>query len=577
MTGTLRQRLAMAFIGALAGASLYYLAKIINQDLLAERVALALAAFVATFFSGLLVSVGPLTIRRAAIGAAALGAVIAVLLSWAAIRFDHIDEIANAPIPLVAAFVLATLPLPFLMADAGPGWRNYPALFSQSWSIFVRASLAWLFVAVVWALILLSDAFLGLLGLDLIENLLSIPIVSWIISGLMLGLALAVVTELSDYVSPFLILRLMRLMLPPVLLVLVVFILALPFRGLSGLFGGLSVAATLLAMVATCATLIAACVDQSDADAASAPMMQTACQALALISSVPAGLAAYSVWLRVAQYGWTPARLFAATAAVLALGYGLSYAVAVLRGAGWMARIRQANVGMALALIGVSALWLTPVLNPEAISARSQLAGFEAAGRDVAVLDIRALDQLGRAGQAARDELDRIAVETGNEPLAQMLAGAAPVAAIDAPGAEALRRDLAAVMPLQPATATATRDMLLSAAYPVDLAKWLDLCKAPLPDGGPGCVMVVADLWTAFPGEEAMLGLQIGPDYVTFEGLMLDQGALQIRQVWGTNGELPDYQGGVALISDLQKAPPAVSPAPLNQISVGDVGLIVSP
>ena len=69
-----------------------------------------------------------------------------------------------------------------------------------------------------------------------------------------LVLALAVVTELSDYVSPFLILRLLRLMLPPVLLVLAVFLLALPLRGLSGLFGGLSAAATLLAMVAAGAT-----------------------------------------------------------------------------------------------------------------------------------------------------------------------------------------------------------------------------------------------------------------------------------------------------------------------------------
>ncbi len=114
---------------------------------------------------------------------------------------------------------------------------------------------------------MLSGVLFELVGVTLIKDLLEIDAAAWAITGAVFGLALAVVNELSDFVSPFLILRLLRLLLPLVLGVLVVFLTALPFRGLTGLFGGMSSAATLLAMVAAAVTLISAAVDESDEDA----------------------------------------------------------------------------------------------------------------------------------------------------------------------------------------------------------------------------------------------------------------------------------------------------------------------
>ena len=82
--------------------------------------------------------------------------------------------------------------------------------------------------------------------MEIISDLLDIDGVPFVLTGLVLGLAIAVVNELSDYVSPYLILQLLRLLLPVLVVVMAVFIVALPFRGLSGLFGGLSAAATLM-------------------------------------------------------------------------------------------------------------------------------------------------------------------------------------------------------------------------------------------------------------------------------------------------------------------------------------------
>lgn len=579
MAGNMQQRLWMALIGALAGASIYFLGKVIDENLLNERPALALVVFAGTFFTGILTMAGPLSIPRAAAGAAVMGVLTAALVSWAGLRFASIDGIVATPIPAVSGFVLAAIPMPFLIAAAGAGWRDYPTLFTQAWGIFVRTTLAWLFVGVVWGVVFLSDALFNVVGLTLIDDLLAMAIMPFLITGTVLGLALAVVMELSDVVSPYLLLRLLRLLLPVVLVVMVVFIAALPLQGLTGLFGELSVAATLLAMAAAAATLITATIDQTDAEATQAQPMRRAAQGLALILPVPALLGAWSVWQRVAQYGWTPDRLFAATVAVLGLGYGVLYALAVLRGAGWMARIRAANTAMALALIAVAALWLTPLLNPEAISARSQLARFEAGRTPVESLDLYAFSQWGFAGVAARAKLEAKSKESGNEALAARLADPndsrfPPTVGIDpAP----LRTALVAVMPLQPATATATRDMILGAAEPYDLQNWLTACQAKLPDGNPACVMIVADFLTDLPGEEAMLLTRMVGGYMVYDGLVLVDSVLQRRSILNSNGMLPDYAGGEALIAALQKTPPPLAPVRMNQISTANGGLMISP
>jgi len=580
MTGTLQQRGLMALLGAAAGISLYVLGELLDGDLLGERVSLALAAFTGTFFAALLGMAGPLSLARAAAGALAVATAVAALLSLAALRFASIDDLANSPIPAVATFVVGSLPLPFIIAGFGPGWRNYCALFSEAWGIFVRYAVALVFVGVVWAVILLSDALFGVVGLTWIDDLLQIDPVPFLITGTVLGLALAVVQEMADVVTPYLILRLLRLLVPVVLLVMVVFIAALPVQGLAGLLGGLSVAATLMAMAAAAAVLVTAALDDEDANAPDTALMRRATQALAAVMPVPAALGVYAVWLRVDQYGWTPDRLFAATVGVMGLAYGLLYLLCVVRGHGWMDRIRASNMAMALALIAVGALWLT-LLNPEAISARSQVARLVDGRQEAATLDLYALDQWGYAGQAARAELAGIATQPGQEALGLLLANPAPSTPQPVgPDLAPLRAELVALLPLQPPTATAIRDGLLAVAEDYELTSWINVCKMSLDDGAPGCVMVVADFLPGEPGEETLMILRDTDNgYMRFEGLYLRDGIIQYRSAWSSTGGLPEMDAGAAIIAALQKAPPAVSPAALNQIGIGpgDAGLALVP
>lgn len=65
---------------------------------------------------------------------------------------------------------------------------------------------------------------------------------------------------------------------------------------------------------------------------------------MAGVTIFPAWLGVWAVWLRVAQYGWTPERLLALCGAILCLGYGALYLLAAFRRTGWQDRVRQANL-----------------------------------------------------------------------------------------------------------------------------------------------------------------------------------------------------------------------------------------
>ena len=580
MDGKLRQRWALAVIGAVAGALLCGLIEAVDRDLLSERLALVAMAWEVTLAGALLVMAGPMGLRRAVLASLGLAVAVAALVWAVSLRYAEAGEVFDAPLSAMAVLIVATLPIPFLISRAGPGWRHYPTLFLEAWTIVVRSAAAWAFTGVVWLVIFLSDALLSIVGVEIIQDLLEIGAVPFVITGAVLGLAMAVVHEFAELLSPYLVLRLFRLLLPVVLVVMLVFLAVLPFRGLTGLFNGLSPALVLLAMVAAGIALVSIAVDQTDAEATGSPFLRLTAQGQALILPVMAGFAGWAVWMRVVQYGWTPERLFVALLAGLALTYGVIYAGSVLLRGPWMERIRQGNLRMALAVIALATLWLTPVLNAERLSAQDQLARFEAGVTSVEALDVTTIGGWGLAGDRAIAALEVRAKEPGGEALAAHLVDpwAMPVVALEEQAAQLAA--LVAALPLQPAsaTATATRDTLLAALLDSEVVSWTEACLRRLPDGRAGCVMVVADLLPLLPGEEAIVILNQEGDYVQTLGLyLLDDGSLAQRQVLRPDGSYPDSTGARALLGEFQAALPVSTAAMINQVGSGEAGLLFLP
>lgn len=226
----------------------------------------------------------------------------------------------------------------------------------------------------------------------------------WLISGAAVGLSAAILNELSEVLSAALVLRLLRVFILPALVIIGLFALFLPINGLSGApLGSAATTALLAAIVAT--TLVSIGLDCGAEQAVHSPLMRNAVRLLAVFVVILAGVASYALWLRIDQHGFSPARIYAAVASLIALAYGVCYAVSVVLRGDWMARIRRTNTVMAPVVGVLAALTLTPAINPEAISTRDKVARIIAAGEDpdwAELFDMR--NRWGIAGRAALDQ-----------------------------------------------------------------------------------------------------------------------------------------------------------------------------
>ncbi|MCV2892964.1 DUF4153 domain-containing protein [Lentibacter sp. XHP0401] len=418
----MKDRLELAGIGAVAGYCLWGLFENLPHVVGEGFLLLALTVGASVFFAVLMALVGPERPLRAVLPSLALGGVTGALALWAGLRFESVSAFYDAGHPLMALFVIALIGAPFAAAalEEKDGWRDYARLFDCAWGIFIRYVAGWLFAGLIFLVLLLSDELLKLVGIRAIGDLLDVDWLRYTIVGAVFGLGVATVHELRDYVSPVLVHRLLRMLLPLVLVVVIVFIGALPFRGLSDLFGKLSTGGVLMAVAFAGITLITTAIDRDDESAAQMKLMTVSARLMALLLPVLVGLAVYAIWLRVAAYGWTPQRVIAAYIALFLLGYVVSYLWAVVSRWDWQERLRQSNLYMALGVCVGGLFWLTPVMNAEAISANNQLARFQSGKTKLD--DVPAYEMAHDWGVAGRVALEALAAGGDEQVLARVKA-----------------------------------------------------------------------------------------------------------------------------------------------------------
>ncbi|AZV77429.1 DUF4153 domain-containing protein [Parasedimentitalea marina] len=399
-----QRRMLLACLGAGAGLVLWQLAENWDNPDLPPSLYLALLSFCGSYATLALALVGPVQARRALPGALLLALPFAGLVSLAGRRYDVALDVLEHPILVSVSMLLLVISTPFLSVSLQDrqSWRDYAALFETAWALTIRYLLAWVFVGLFWLLMFLSDTLLTLVDIDILDRVMDIE---WLVSALtggVLGLAMAVIYELRTSVSPFLLLRLLRLLVVPVVVVVAIFLTAIPMRGISQVFGDFSAAATLMSVAMVMITLVAVVLERDDARMRKSFTITQATRLMVLLLPLVTGLAAWSIWLRVSDYGWTPDRVLAACVGGVLVAYGMLYALAVLRGTLWAAYIRRSNVALAMGMIAISMALLSPVLNVDRISANSQLSRYldgRLALEELPLWDMQ--HEWGQAGQAA--------------------------------------------------------------------------------------------------------------------------------------------------------------------------------
>lgn len=583
-----RNRAEMAVIGAAAGLALWLFVDVLPDALGDQRLLLVLATLILGGFGVLLALGGPERIGRAALGALSIAVPAAGLIWLASLRYPQAHDLMKHGHGAVALGAILFIATPFAAAGCAErgGWKRYPLLFDAAWMIVVRYVAAVLFTALFWAVLMLSDQLLHLVGITIIADFIDLDPVPYVLSGLLLGLAIQVVHEMRAYVSPFVIHRLLRLMLPVLLPVVALFLAAIPFRGLDGLFGGLSPAATLMGVALAAVTLISTATDRDDASAAQSDVIRDAGRLMALMLPVLAGLAVFAVWRRVDQYGWTPDRLAAGLAAVFLLAYGVAYAGAVLRGAGWMARIRGANRWMAMAVVVAAGLWLTPVIDATRISAQSQLARIESGGLEPREMALWELAQLwGHAGQAALDRVSVSAEAEGDVSLTRAVAQARETRsrygfeqATRETGSDEMAETVSATLTLMPGARTVPIEAL-DRVPGFLLSEWARACDTEIGDGRPGCVAVTGPFHPGIGEEHGFMLLHMGADRLQVQGIVLRDGVLSrtggAQDMSGDRDSGAQVRGSAgAIIGAALDGRFEIVPAGLRALRIGDMELI---
>jgi uncharacterized protein DUF4153 len=117
-------------------------------------------------------------------------------------------------------------------------------------------------------------------------------------------------------------------------------------------------------------------------------------------------IAAYALFLRVQQYGWTVDRITVAAVLLVALSYAGGYAHAALTKGEWLASLPRWNFAVSLLAVALVILLFTPIASPQRIAVNDQMARLRSGVVSPQEFDFRYLrDHGGRYGKVALSTL----------------------------------------------------------------------------------------------------------------------------------------------------------------------------
>lgn len=278
----------------------------------------------------------------------------------------------------------------------------YTTHFDVAWKLGVQVALAVAFVGAFWLILWLGSELFQLIRLDFFQRLIEhawfgIPATA---------LATAAALHVSDVRAGLvrgvrtLALVLLSWLLPLMALIGAGFLIGLVFTGLAPLWATRHAASLLLIAAAVLVILINAAYQDGHAERQATPFFALAIRVASVLLLPVVALAAYAIWLRVDQYGWSTDRLASAACTLVAACYAVGYAADAAVPARRL--IETWNFATALLVLAVLFALFTPLADPARISVASQMARLQAGRVKPDAFDYNFLRwQVGRYGRDA--------------------------------------------------------------------------------------------------------------------------------------------------------------------------------
>lgn len=343
------------------------------------------------------------------LGIAALLLLVAAQCAWLVHALQGLDtwdqrDALRGYVLTLSGLLFLTQPWLQSRLEAGR-WGDFPSLFRLYWHNGLALLLSLLATGLSWLVLWLCASLFSLIGIDFFNTLFfDNRAFIHIFTGCIVAMTVTLCRS-----NPRLMLSVQHLLtlvatglLPAVGAVMVLFMLALPGVGMEAISRQIS-GAGLLNTLCLLYLLLMALVWYPGRDAPPyMPLMRRLLLGALLFAPVCALLAAWAVWLRVAQYGWTPDRLYAALITAVSLLWSAGYVIS-------LARQRRSDsdfsrTGKVVLMVAplFMALVYTPLLNPWRLSVHSQMARIEA---DKTRLDSATITMLSNSLRWGREAL----------------------------------------------------------------------------------------------------------------------------------------------------------------------------
>jgi len=258
---------------------------------------------------------------------------------------------------------------------AGRPIAPYPTYFDQAWKHGVQLALSLLFTGLFWVILWLGATLLNMIGINWLGHLLQ---KSWFFQPVT-GAAMACAVQLGDVQDKLLtnvralILSVLSWLLPVIAAIGLLFLGGLCASGLEPLWKTKAASVTLLGACIAFVLLINAAYQQGDAERPVHVVMKWATRLACFLLLVFAGLAAYSLWLRIDEYGLSVERVLAGAGVIIAAMFGLGYTVAAVLPGRWLACLEGINIAMAFVKVVIFLGLLTPIADPARLSVTDQV------------------------------------------------------------------------------------------------------------------------------------------------------------------------------------------------------------
>jgi hypothetical protein len=280
----------------------------------------------------------------------------------------------------VAAFLFIAHNLVSARDATGRWAAPYPLRFDGAWKHGVQLALSLAFVGAFWLVLELGAALFGLIGLKAFGELLQRPWFDLPATTMVFAGAVHLTDVRAGLIKGIrtVALTVLAWLMPLMGLIAAAFLLALPFTGLAPLWKVSHSTGVLLAAIADLVILLNAAYQDGEAET-QAPAILRWCGRVTALTLVPlTAIAAYGLWLRLAQYGLTTERIIVAACLLVAAIYAVGYAIAAVSPSGWMKRLEPTNVVAAYVILATILVLFSPIADPARIAVADQVARLNA-------------------------------------------------------------------------------------------------------------------------------------------------------------------------------------------------------